>query len=102
MDINKILEEDKLTVKLEGRLDTNTAPELEKELKNDIPDVKELILDFEELKYISSAGLRVVLQTQKIMMSKQGSMVVENVNDLIMEIFETTGFKDILTIKDKV
>ncbi len=97
MDISKVLEEDKLTVRLGGRLDTNTAPELEEELKRDLPNVTELVLDFEELKYISSAGLRVVLATQKIM-NKQGNMVIENVNDLIMEIFEATGFVDILTI----
>ena len=97
MDINKVLEEDKLTIKLGGRLDTNTAPELEKELKKDLPNVTELVLDFEELKYISSAGLRVVLATQKTM-NKQGNMAIENVNDLIMEIFEVTGFVDILTI----
>ena len=99
MDINKILEEDKLTVKLNGRLDTNTAPELEEELKKDLPNVTDLVLDFEDLKYISSAGLRVVLTTQKTM-NKQGTMAIENVNDLIMEIFEATGFSNILTISD--
>ncbi|OEC86318.1 MULTISPECIES: STAS domain-containing protein [Methanobacterium] len=99
MDIDKILEEDKLTIKLNGRLDTNTAPELEEELKKDLPDVTDLVLDFEDLKYISSAGLRVVLSTQKIM-NKQGTMVIENVNDLIMEIFEATGFSSILTINE--
>ncbi|MEN6293269.1 MAG: STAS domain-containing protein [Methanobacterium sp.] len=78
MDIDKILEEDKLTIKLNGRLDTNTAPELEEELKKDLPDVTDLVLDFEDLKYISSAGLRVVLSTQKIM-NKQGTMAIENV-----------------------
>lgn len=98
MNINKTLEENKLIIKLEGRLDTNTAPELEEELKKDISDVKELILDFEKLKYISSAGLRLILSTQKIM-NKQGNMVIKNVNDLIMEVFEATGFVDILTIK---
>jgi len=100
MDIDKILEEDKLTVKLNGRLDTNTAPELEEELKKDLPNVTDLVLDFEDLKYISSAGLRVVLSTQKIM-NKQGTMAIENVNDLIMEIFEATGFADILTINEE-
>jgi len=98
MDINKTLEENRLIIKLDGRLDTNTAPRLEEELKKDLPDVTELVLDFEELRYISSAGLRVVLSTQKLM-NKQGNMVIENVNDLIMEIFEATGFVDILTIK---
>ncbi|MCZ3365282.1 MULTISPECIES: STAS domain-containing protein [Methanobacterium] len=99
MDIDKILEEDKLTIKLNGRLDTNTAPELEEELKKDLPNVTDLVLDFEDLKYISSAGLRVVLSTQKIM-NKQGNMAIENVNDLIMEIFEATGFSSILTINE--
>ncbi len=97
MNINKTLEEDKLTIELEGRLDTNTAPDLDEELKKDLPNVKELVLDFKELVYISSAGLRVVLSTQKTM-NKQGKMVIENVNDLIMEVFEATGFIDILTI----
>ncbi|MDP1552358.1 MAG: STAS domain-containing protein [Methanobacteriaceae archaeon] len=97
MNINKTLKEDKLTIKLEGRLDTNTAPDLDAELKKDISNVKELVLDFKELVYISSAGLRVVLSTQKTM-NKQGKMVIENVNDLIMEVFEATGFIDILTI----
>lgn len=99
MDIDKILEEDKLTIKLNGRLDTNTAPELEEELKKGLPNVTDLVLDFEDLKYISSAGLRVVLSTQKIM-NKQGTMSIENVNDLIMEIFEATGFSSILTINE--
>ena len=101
MDIDKILEEDKLTIKLNGRLDTNTAPELEEELKKDLPNVTDLVLDFEDLKYISSAGLRVVLSTQKIM-NKQGNMAIENVNDLIMEIFEATGFSSILTINEGI
>jgi anti-sigma B factor antagonist len=97
MNINKTLEEDKLTIELEGRLDTNTAPDLDAELKKDLPNVKELVLDFKELVYISSAGLRVVLSTQKTM-NKQGKMEIVNVNDLIMEVFEATGFIDILTI----
>ncbi len=100
MDIDRVLEEDKLTIKLSGRLDTNTAPELEEELKKDLLNVTELVLDFKELKYISSAGLRVVLATQKTM-NKQGKMELQNVNDLIMEIFEATGFADILTINEE-
>ena len=98
MNIDKTLDDNRLIIRLDGRLDTNTAPELEAELKNDLLDVNELILDFKELAYISSAGLRVVLSTQKLM-NKQGNMVIENVNDLIMEVFEVTGFADILTIK---
>lgn len=98
MNIDKILEDNRLIIRLNGRLDTNTAPELENELKKDLPNVTELVLDFEELKYISSAGLRVVLSTQKVM-NKQGNMVIENVNDFVMEVFEATGFVDILTIR---
>lgn len=98
MNIDKIVEEKRLVIKLEGRLDTNTAPILEEELKKDLPDVKELILDFKELKYISSAGLRLVLSTQKTM-NIQGSMAIRDVNDFIMEVFEATGFIDILTIQ---
>lgn len=96
MTIEKKQEGTTLTVQLDGRLDTTTAPELEAVLK-EIGDVKELILDFEKLEYISSAGLRVVLGAQKTM-NKQGSMKVANVNDTVMEIFEVTGFADILTV----
>jgi anti-sigma B factor antagonist len=99
MKIEKKTEGNKLTVKLEGRLDTNTAPELEKELNEALSGVQELIFDFGNLKYISSAGLRLILSTQKIM-NQQGTLVIENVNDLVMEIFETTGFADVLTIKE--
>lgn len=99
MKIEKTIEGNKLTVKLDGRLDTNTAPELENELKEALSGVKELVFDFNDLKYISSAGLRLILSTQKTM-NQQGTLVIENVNDLIMEIFETTGFDDVLTIKE--
>lgn len=99
MKIEKTIDGNKLTVKLDGRLDTNTAPELEKELKEALSGVKELVFDFNDLKYISSAGLRLILSTQKTM-NQQGTLVIENVNDLIMEIFETTGFDDVLTIKE--
>ena len=84
-------------IALEGRLDTTTAPQLEKELKEDVNGVTELTFDFSKLEYISSAGLRVLLSAQKIM-NKQGEMKVIGVNDTIMEIFEVTGFSDILTI----
>ena len=86
-----------LELALEGRLDTTTAPELEKKLKASLDGVSELTLDFAGLEYISSAGLRVLLSAQKTM-SRQGSMKVTNVNETIMEIFEVTGFSDILTI----
>lgn len=85
-------------ISVEGRLDTTTAPQLESEIKSNIDGVTELAFDFSSLDYISSAGLRVLLSTQKIM-AKQGSMVVKNVNDEIMEVFEVTGFSDILTIE---
>ena len=98
LNIEKKLESDCLTVALEGRLDTTTAPQLEESLKESIDGVKELIMDFEKLEYISSAGLRVLLSAQKIM-TKQGSMKVIHVSDLIKEIFEVTGFIDILTIE---
>lgn len=98
MDVNKKLDGSKMLVELSGRLDTNTAPILEEELREDLENVELLVFDFKELMYISSAGLRFVLSTQKIM-NEQGNMVIENVNDLIMEVFDATGFTDILTIK---
>jgi anti-sigma B factor antagonist len=87
-----------LTIYLEGRLDTTTAPELEEELKTALDDVTELTVDLGKLDYMSSAGLRVMLSTQK-RMNRQGSMTVVNVNDVLMEIFEVTGFDTILDIK---
>lgn len=98
MDVEKKIEGNKLLIKIDGRLDTNTAPELEEELNKYLPEIKELVFNFKDLMYISSSGLRVILSTQKIM-NKQGSMVIENVNDLVMEVFEATGFSDILTIR---
>ena len=98
MTINKNLEGSTLTVALEGRLDTTTAPELEKELKSALNGVTELVFDFSKLDYISSAGLRVLLSAQK-QMSKQGGMKVTKVNEMVMEVFEVTGFTDILTIE---
>lgn len=83
---------------LEGRLDTITAPQLEKELNGSLDGIKELVFDLKDLDYLSSAGLRVFLGAQKIM-SKQGSMKMMNVNDTISEIFEVTGFADILSIE---
>lgn len=98
MTINKNLNGTVLTVALEGRLDTTTAPELEAELKQSLPGTTELIMDFEKLDYISSAGLRVLLSAQKTM-TKQGSMKIIHANEMIMEVFEVTGFIDILTIE---
>jgi anti-sigma B factor antagonist len=90
--------EDALTVKLEGRLDTTTAPELEAALHEELTDLKTLLFDLTGLEYISSAGLRVLLSTQKTM-NRQGSMKLVGVRETIMEIFEITGFCDILTIE---
>jgi len=98
MTIEKIAEGNKLTIALSGRLDTTTAPKLETELKQNISGVKELVLDLAALEYLSSAGLRVLLSAQKVM-NRQGCMVVRNVNEVIMEIFEVTGFVDVLTIE---
>ena len=98
MYIEKIKDDKRLTVKIKGRLDTKTAPELNESLQNDLTGIDELILDLSELNYISSAGLRVILATQKIM-NTQGTMTVCNVQEIVMEVFEATGFRDILTIK---
>ncbi len=98
LNIKKTIENEALTVFLEGRLDTVTAPELESALQESLADVNSLILDFEGLDYISSAGLRVLLSTEKQMMAKDG-MKVRKVNEPIMEIFEVTGFSEILTIE---
>ena len=97
LNIKKTVEGENTVFELEGRMDTVTAPELEKELKASLDGVKELTLDFEKLDYISSAGLRVLLSTQKVM-AKQGALKIIHVNDTIMEIFEVTGFTEILTI----
>ena len=97
MTITKTQNGTELKLALEGRLDTTTAPELEEELKTALDGVTELSMDFEKLEYISSAGLRVLLSTQKIM-NKQGEMKIANVNETVMDVFEVTGFSDILTI----
>lgn len=97
MKIKKTENENSLTIELEGRLDTGTAPELERELNTSLDNVDELYFDFDGLDYVSSAGLRVLLAAQKTM-NRQGKMVIQNVNDTIMEVFEMTGFVDILTI----
>ena len=98
MTITKTQEGGRLALALEGRLDTTTARELDAELKSDLPGVTALELDFAGLDYLSSAGLRVLLSAQKTM-NRQGSMKLTHVNDTIMEIFEVTGFADILTIE---
>ena len=98
MTITKNASDGTLYITLEGRLDTNTAPQLEAELKASLSGVTELDLDFSGLEYISSAGLRVLLAAQKVM-NKQGKMVIRHVNETISEVFEITGFSDILTIE---
>lgn len=98
MTIEKKLNGAELKMVLAGRMDTSTAPQFETELKNNISGVEKLILDFANLEYISSAGLRVILTAQKIM-NKQGKMVIRNVNEVISEVFEITGFIDILTVE---
>lgn len=98
MEILKTRNGSELTVSLAGRLDTTTAPSLEGELKEALEGVETLVFDFTNLDYISSAGLRVLLATQK-RMNQQGKMTVKNANDDIREVFEITGFSDILTIE---
>lgn len=98
MNIEKTINGNEMTVALSGRLDTTTASLLEAELKKNIAGIEKLIFDFAELEYLSSASLRVLLAAQKVM-NKQGEMIVKNVNETISEIFEVTGFADILTIE---
>lgn len=98
LNINKTVSDGRAKVVLEGRLDTTTAPALEKELKAFISQVTDLVFDFEKLEYISSAGLRILLSAQKTM-NRQGSMKLVHVAPAIDEIFEVTGFSDILTIE---
>ena len=98
MNIAKTVEDTRLTLLLSGRLDTSTAPALEATLQESLPGITELFFDFKELDYISSAGLRILLSAQKTM-SKQGSMVIRNVSEDIYEVFDITGFTDILTIE---
>ena len=97
MTIQKTLIGNELTLALEGRLDTMTAPELERELNSSLDGAESLILDFSKLDYISSAGLRVLLSAHKAMAGK-GGMKVIHVNEIVSEVFEVTGFSDILTI----
>ena len=98
MMIEKKVNGSAVTLKIIGRLDTSTAPSLESAIDNCVSGVKELVLDCTSLEYISSAGLRVILKTQK-QMNSQGSMKLTGVNETIMEIFDITGFADILTIE---
>ena len=97
-NISKETNGSNLTIAISGRLDTTTAPELESELKGSLDGITTLIMDCKELEYISSAGLRVFLSAQKTM-NKQGGMIVRNASDEVKEVFEVTGFSDILTIE---
>ena len=98
LNIAKNIEGDSAAYQLEGRLDTVTAPEFEKELEESLEGIRFLTLDFEKLDYISSAGLRLLLSAQK-RMNAQGEMKITGVNETILEIFEITGFSEILTIE---
>lgn len=97
MIITKTFNDGIMNIALEGRLDTTTAPQLEAEISEDIGNTTELNFDFAKLEYVSSAGLRVLLASQKIM-NKQGKMTITNVCDDIKDVFDITGFTDILTI----
>ncbi len=99
MNVTKTQDGSRLTIALSGRLNTSTAPQFEEELSSSIEEVSELVLDFSDLDYISSAGLRVVLSAQKTMNRKRGSMVVRAAKPEILEVFEMTGFMDFLTIE---
>jgi anti-sigma B factor antagonist len=101
MNVVKQVENTEVNIALEGRLDTMTSPQLEKELQavfKETADISLLSFDLEKLEYISSAGLRVILMAQK-QMNKKGKMVIKNVNEVVMEVFEVTGFVDILTVE---
>ncbi len=98
MNISKVKEENKMVLAIEGRLDTTTAPEAESVINEALEGITELVFDFEKLEYISSAGLRVIIGTQK-KMNKKGKMLIKNVNDVVMEVFELTGLSDVLDIQ---
>lgn len=100
MKITVNRDEGKLLIKLSGRLDTGTAPDLEEIIKEGLTGVTDLVMDFDQLEYMSSAGLRVLLAASKTM-KKQGSMIIRRVNEEVMEVFTITGFSDILTIEDE-
>ena len=99
MEITKQANGSKLNVALSGRLDTTTAPEFEKELKGALNGITDLTLDFSGLEYISSAGLRVLLSAQKMLNAAKGTMKIVGANEIVKEIFDVTGFSDILTIE---
>lgn len=98
LNISNTKNRNDLTFTLVGRLDTITAPAFEKEIRQNLKGIENLVIDLKDLEYISSAGLRVLLSAQKVM-NRQGEMVVRNVNDVVMDVFEVTGFSDILNIE---
>ena len=98
MTIVKKQDGSKLTISLKGRLDTTTSPQLESELRTALNEIDDLVFDFVDLEYISSAGLRVLLSAQKTM-NQKGSMTIRNTNEDVMEVFEVTGFVDILSFE---
>ena len=98
MQIDQLKEGTTLTMKVSGRLDTMTAPQLENEITGHLDGITEFIMDFSDLEYISSAGLRVLLVTTK-MMKEKGRFVIRNINETVKEIFEVTGFMDILNVE---
>ncbi len=98
MTIEKTKNNSVMTIAVSGRLETTTAPELETVVKTELDGITDLTFDFSNLDYVSSAGLRILLSAQKIM-NRQGTMKVVGANDIVMEIFEVTGFSDILTIE---
>jgi anti-sigma B factor antagonist len=100
MQINIVENGSEKTVALDGRLDTTTAPQLEKELDGKFEGTDKLVFDMEKLQYISSAGLRVLLSAQKKMNASGGKMIIRHVNDVVMEVFDVTGFLDILTVEE--
>ena len=98
MELNKTTQGTTLHIAISGRIDTTTAPQLEAELRSGVSGITELYLDFTDVVYISSAGLRVLLSAQKVM-NRQGKMVISHVNETVMDVFDVTGFVDILTIE---
>ncbi len=98
MEIIKNQTENSIELSIIGRLDTSTAPQLDNEIQNGLEGITQLVFNFEKLEYVSSAGLRVLLSAQKTM-NKQGTMIIRNVNEDIQEVFDITGFSDILTIE---
>ena len=100
MEVNNKRIDDVLTINVEGRLDSTTAPALEESMRTIMDGAKEIIFDFTKLEYISSAGLRILLATQKIMNKTDGKLKVIGINDEVKEIFEATGFNEILTVEE--